>query len=123
MEKIEYKDVDDYIVQAAAEVQDKLKEFRRIIRANAPEAEENVSYGMPAYKYLGRPLVYFGAFKNHVSLFAAGSQMVAKKFAKELEGLIQSKGTIQFPLDGPLPADLIAKIVKARVEENEERNK
>lgn len=60
---------------------------------------------------------------KHVSLFAAGSQMVAKKFAKELKGYIQSKGTIQFPLDAPLPADLIARIVKARLQENEERTK
>lgn len=119
MEK--FKDVDEYIAQATDEVQHKLKELRQIIRENAQEATESISYGMPGYKYLNRPLVYFGGFKKHVSLFAAGSQMVGKKFAKELKGYIQSKGTIQFPLDQPLPSDLIARIVKARVKENEER--
>lgn len=80
-------------------------------------AEEVISYGLPGYKLNG-PLVYFGGFKNHVSIFATASQRVAKKFAKELAPYQRSKGTIQFKLDEPLPVELIRKIVKERVLEN-----
>lgn len=119
MDKTTYKDVDDYIAQASPKAQPLLRHIRAIINKEAPQAEESISYGMPAYKYLGRPLVYFGGFKQHVSLFAAGSQLVATTFADELKGYIQSKGTIQFPLETPLPKNLIAKIVRFRVKENE----
>lgn len=115
------KSVDEYIAEAPTSVQPLLGEMRRVILENAPDAEESISYQMPAYKYLGRPLVYFGGFKSHVSLFAAGSQMVTKKFAKELKGYVQSKGTIRFSLDEELPAELIARIVRARVDENKGR--
>ncbi len=80
-------------------------------------AEERISYGMPGYFYNGA-LVYFGGFKNHVSLFGTASG-VMKKFAKELDDYITSKGTIQFPLDQPLPTVLIKKLVHERVAENE----
>ncbi len=112
-----YKTVDEYIDQAAPEAQTKLREFRAIIKELAPEAEESISYGMPGYKLNG-PLVYFGGFKHHVSLFATASQRVAKKFASELEPYKKSKGTIQFPLTDPLPTGLIRKIVRERVAEN-----
>jgi len=115
-----YRDVDEYIAQAAPEARPKLKEFRAIIKELAPDAEEAISYGMPGYKLNG-PLVYFGGFKHHVSLFATGSRSVVEKFGKELEPYKQSKGTIQFRLDEPLPADLIKKIVQLRVEEQKER--
>jgi uncharacterized protein YdhG (YjbR/CyaY superfamily) len=117
------KTVEEYIAAAVPETRPLLQEMRQVILKNAPESEESISYQMPAYKYLGRPLVYFGGFKNHVSLFAAGSQRVARVFAKELAGYIQSKGTIQFPLGKPLPTELIAKIVQLRVAENQERKK
>lgn len=109
--------VDEYIDQAAGIAQEKLKEFRAIIRELAPAAEESISYGMPAYKLNG-PLVYFGAFKHHVSIFATASRRVAEKFANELEPYKKSKGTIQFPLDEPLPTELVRKIVEERVLEN-----
>jgi uncharacterized protein YdhG (YjbR/CyaY superfamily) len=116
----DYKTVDEYINRAAPPAQEKLKEFRAIVRELAPKVSESISYGMPAYKLNG-PLVYFGAFKNHVSLFATASRRVAEKFAKELEPYKKSKGTIQFPLDEPLPTSLIRKIVNERVLENTER--
>lgn len=116
------RNVDEYISEASSPAQPLLKEMRQIIRENAPEAEESIRYQMPAYKHLGRPLVYFGGFKHHVSLFAAGSQGVAETFKNELKDHIQSKGTIQFPLDQPLPKDLIAKIVQYRVRENEAKH-
>lgn len=115
-----FQTVDEYIDQAAPITQEKLKEFRRIIREAAPGAEEKIAYGMPAY-HLNGPLVYFGGFKNHVSLFATASRVVKEKFAKELEPYIQSKGTIQFRLNELLPSELIRKIVQARVQENSKK--
>lgn len=111
-----YKDVDHYIKNSAENVQEKLRELREIIRANAPEADERIGYGMPGY-YLNGPLVYFGGFKNHVSLFGTASKVV-DKYIEELKKYKTSKGTIQFPLDEPLPKLLIENIVKDRVKEN-----
>lgn len=119
MNSDKYKNVDDYISRASKETQPLLIEIRQIIKEQAPEAEERISYQMPAY-FLNGPLVYFGGFKNHVSLFAAGSS-IAKKYAKELEDYKQSKGTIQFPLNETLPKTVIANIVKDRVLENEKQ--
>lgn len=112
-----HQTVEDYIAAAAPEAVEKLNEFRRIVTTAAPGAEEKIAYGMPAY-HLNGPLVYYGAFKNHVSLFATASRRVKQEFAKELEPYIQSKGTIQFPLTEPLPSELIRKIVLTRVREN-----
>ncbi len=109
--------VDEYIAREPKEVQEKLKQFRSIVKEIAPMAEERISYGMPGYFYKGA-LVYFGAFKSHVSLFGTASGAI-KKFAKELRNYKTSKGTIQFPLDQELPLGLIKKIVSDRVKENE----
>ena len=109
--------VDEYIKHANPATREKLREFRRIITGAAPGAEEKIAYGMPAY-HLNGPLVYFGGFKNHVSLFATASRRVKEKFAEELAPFVQSKGTIQFPLLDPLPSELIRKIVLERVREN-----
>lgn len=84
-------------------------------------AEEGISYGMPAYKMNGRPLVYFAAFKNHIGFYATPIGHVA--FAKELSGYKQGKGSVQFPVDEPMPLQLIADIVKFRVEENKTKGK
>jgi len=111
-----YKDVDEYIEKSGDNVREKLKELRKLIKANAPDAEERIGYGMPGY-YLNGPLVYFGGFKNHVSLFGTASKVV-DKYKKELKSYKTSKGTIQFPLDEPLPKSLIESIVKDRVTEN-----
>lgn len=111
------KSVDDYIGREPKVVQEKLRQFRAIVKEIAPMAEERISYGMPGYFYKGA-LVYFGGFKNHVSLFGTASGVI-KKFAKELDGYKMSKGTIQFPLDKPLPIALIKKLVRERVAENE----
>lgn len=111
------KNVDQYIANFPPAVEEKLQQLRQIIHDIVPEAEEVISYGVVGYKLGGKPLVYFGGFKHHVSLFAAGSQLIAKKFAKELGGFIQSKGTIQFPLDRPLPTQLVRDIVTTRLQE------
>lgn len=113
--------IEEYISREPEAVQEKLKQFRALVKELAPLAEERISYGMPGYFYYGA-LVYFGAFKNHVSLFGTASGVI-KKFAKELEGYKMSKGTIQFPLDKPLPLELIKKMVRERVKENELKKK
>jgi uncharacterized protein YdhG (YjbR/CyaY superfamily) len=108
--------VDAYIAQFEEPVHGLLLQLRSLIHKAAPKAEEGISYGMPAYKYMG-PLVYFAGYAKHVGLYATPSGN--KAFAKELAGYKTSKGTIQFPLDKKLPATLITKLVKFRVKENE----
>jgi uncharacterized protein YdhG (YjbR/CyaY superfamily) len=110
------KTVPEYIAQFPKDVALKLKTMRKIIKEEGSKAVESISYGMPAYKLVGRPLVYFGGFADHVSLFATPSANVV--FKKELAKYKTSKGTIQFPLDSALPIGLIRKIVRYRVKEN-----
>ncbi len=105
------KNIDEYI----ADIQVLLKKVRAVIKKNAPKAEEKIGYGMPAY-YLNGPLVYFGAFKNHIGFFATPSGH--ESFKKELSKYKGAKGSVQFPYDEPLPLALIGKMVKFRVKEN-----
>ena len=107
--------IDAYIAQYPEDVQQILTSLREVIRESAPDAVEKISYQMPAF-YLKGNLVYFGAFKNHVSFFPTGSGIEA--FKEELAGYKISKGTVQFPYHQPIPYDLIRKIVKFRVAEN-----
>jgi uncharacterized protein YdhG (YjbR/CyaY superfamily) len=108
--------VDEYLMAFPKEVQILLKQVRKIIRENAPEAVESLAYQMPSYKTNGRPLVYFAGFKNHIGFYATPSGHA--EFAKELSTFKQGKGSVQFPLDKPIPFDLIRQIVAFRVEEN-----
>ncbi|MFH1051543.1 MAG: DUF1801 domain-containing protein [bacterium] len=112
------KTIDEYVAQQVESVREKLEKLRQTIKKVAPNAEEVISYQMPAYKYNGI-LVYFGVFKNHIGFFPTSSGIEA--FRHELTEYKCSKGTIQFSLDKPLPLDLIKKIVKFRVMENEEK--
>ena len=107
------RSVPAYIAAAPKAAQSKLRQLRSIVREIAPEAEERVAYGMPGYKLGGKPFMYYGAFKAHVSLFPASGSFL-KAFAKDLEGYVSAKGTVQFPLSKPLPVALIRKLVKAR---------
>lgn len=109
-------DVDQYIRQFPAEVQEKLQFIRRLVKENAPEAEESISYGMPAYKLNKKPLIYFAGYKNHIGLYATPSGHDA--FKKELSIYKQGKGSVQFPLDQAIPYELIARIVKFKSKEN-----
>lgn len=111
-----FKNTDDYIKSFPKDVRQRLEQIRTIIKNTAPDAEESISYGMPAYKLKGKPLVYFAAFKNHIGFYATPSGH--SEFAKELSKYKQGKGSVQFPLDKPLPLGLITKIVKFRVKEN-----
>jgi uncharacterized protein YdhG (YjbR/CyaY superfamily) len=113
MEKAE--NVTQYIAGFPLEIQPILEQMRGIIRTAAPEAAEVISYGMPAYKLNGI-LVYFAAQKNHLGFYPTGSGI--KAFQNVLGAMHTSKGTIRFPFNEPLPADLISDIVKYRVGEN-----
>ena len=114
-------EVETYIKSFPAEVQMVLNQVRETIKANAPEATESMSYGMPAYKTNGRPLVYFAAFKQHIGFYATPTGHT--KFLKDLSKYKQGKGSVQFPLDKPMPLALIKRIVVFRVKENLAKSK
>jgi uncharacterized protein YdhG (YjbR/CyaY superfamily) len=111
--------VDKYILGFPEEVQEIMQQLRKLVKHIAPEAEEGIAYGMPAYKMNKRPLIYFAAYKQHIGFYATPSGH--SKFTKELSKYKQGKGSVQFPLDEPMPYKLIERIVKFRVEENEMR--
>ena len=115
MRKAQFKSIDEYIESFPSEVQDVLRKLRQTIRTAAPEAEETISYRMPAFRLNGC-LVYFAAFKNHIGFYPTSSGIRA--FKKELSQYSGSKGTVRFPLGKPLPLTLISRIVKFRVAEN-----
>lgn len=117
MQKVQ-TEVDQYIYTFPQEVQVRLQALRKTIRQAAPDAEESVSYGMPAYKLFGA-LVYFAGYKNHIGFYPVPSGM--KAFEKDLAPYASSKATAQFPHDQPIPHDLISRIVKFRAQENREK--
>lgn len=113
---VTYQTIDEYISHFSPELQEKLAELRKVVKDSAPaETEETISYRMPAFRLNGKVLVYFAAFKDHLSFFPTGSGVAA--FADELGAYKISKGTIQLPLDQPVPHDLVSRIVKYRVAE------
>lgn len=112
--------VEGYIAAFPGNVQQQLDLMRKTIRSAAPKAEEMISYKMPAYKQNGM-LVYFAAFKNHIGFYAMPTGHAA--FKKDLAVYKQGKGSVQFPIDQPLPLKLIRAIVQFRVKENAVRDK
>ena len=113
------KDVDEYIAAAPKPVQPKLRKLRTLIKAAAPKATERISYAIPFYEQNGR-LVYFAAFRDHISLFLVGEAKY--QYADELKKYWTEKATqvtLHLPIDKPLPAALITKLVKARAKELE----
>lgn len=117
--KTNYTSVEQYIESFPKDLQLLLNQVRAIIKKNAPKAIESIAYGMPAYKTQGKPLVYFAAFKNHIGFYATPTGHEA--FQEALSKYKQGKGSVQFPLDQPIPIDLIAEIVAFRVTENEQK--
>ena len=109
--------IDIYIASFPDDVREILKRIRHLVLKYAPEAEESITYGMPAYKTNGKPLVYFAAFKNHIGLYATPSGHSA--FEEELSVYKRGKGSVQFPLNKPIPYDLIRRIIEFRVIENQ----
>lgn len=108
--------IDAYIAGYPEEVQAILQQIRRTIHETAPEATEAISYGMPTFKLHGN-LVHFGAFKSHIGFYPVPSGMEA--FQEELAAYKQGKGSVQFPLNKPMPLDLIRRIVEFRVQESQ----
>ena len=112
--------IDAYIAGCPPGVQEVLNKIRTTIKKAAPGAEETINYQIPTFTLHGN-LVHFAAFKNHIGFYPAPSGMTA--FAKELSAYKGAKGSVQFPLDQPIPYDLIARIVRFRVEENLQKQK
>lgn len=109
--------VEAYIHSFPKDVQTLLEQVRNTIITHAPTAIESIAYGMPAYKTYGKPLVYYGGFKNHIGFYATPSGH--SEFADELSKYTQGKGSVQFPINQPIPYDLIKRMVVFRVKENE----
>ena len=112
--------IDEYIAQFPDDIQQKLQEIRAVIHAAAPEATEKISYQMPTF-YLRGNLVHFAAFKKHIGFYPVPSGIAA--FEEELAPYKRSKGAVQFPLDEPIPTELIGRIVQFRVAENLQKKK
>ena len=112
------KNVDDYIAAAPKEQREAVAKLRRTIKAAAPKATEAMSYGIVGYKQDGERVIYFGHWKTHIALYGTSGRFL-KAHAAELKSYLQSKGTLQFPADEPLPYGLVTKIVKARIAEIE----
>lgn len=110
--------IDAYISQFPEEVQAILTRIRAVIQESAPGAEERISYQMPAF-YLNGYLVYFAAYKRHIGFYPTGAGIEA--FKDELSAYKWSKGAVQFPLDEPIPYELIRRIVARRVEQNRKK--
>jgi len=110
-----FRTIDDYISTFPKNIQIILEELRQVIREAAPKAEETISYQMPAFRQNGI-LVWFAAFKNHIGFFPKVSAINA--FKEKLSFYQTSKGTIQFPIDAPIPFELVKEIVRFRVKEN-----
>jgi uncharacterized protein YdhG (YjbR/CyaY superfamily) len=112
------QNIDEYIADFPDDVQKILEKIRITIRKAAPDAEETINYQIPTFTLKGN-LVHFAAFKKHIGFYPAPTGI--EKFKKELSVYEGAKGSVQFPLDKPIPFDLIGKIVKFRVKENLER--
>lgn len=113
-------DIDEYIAGFPSDVQKILERIRTTIKKAAPDAEEAIKYGIPTFTLKGN-LVHFAAYKNHIGFYPAPRAI--EKFKKELSRYEGGKGTIQFPLDKPIPFPLISRIVKFRVKDHLERSK
>ena len=112
------KTIDDYLATLSDDKRAALQKLRKDIHAAAPDAEECISYQVPAFRLNGRMLVWFGAGKNHCSFYPGA---VVEQFEDDLAKYETSKGTIRFSPDKPLPATLVRKLVKARIAANERR--
>jgi uncharacterized protein YdhG (YjbR/CyaY superfamily) len=113
--KAAYETIDEYIAQFPEEIQEILKTLRKVIKEAAPDAKEKISYQMPTFDLYGN-LVHFAAHKNHIGFYPDPSGIDA--FKDELSKYKGAKGSVQFPLEKPLPYELISRIVKFRVAEN-----
>jgi len=111
--------IDKYISQFPKEIQRVLEKLRQTIKKSAPKSEETMSYGIPTFDMNGKHLVHFAAFKKHIGFYPTPSGI--SKFQKEMSDYETAKGSVKFPLDKPIPFDLVKEIVKFRVEENKSK--
>ena len=114
------KTIDEYLATVKPDHRRALQKLRQTIQTAAPNAEECISYGIPAFRFSGRLLVFFGAWANHCALYP-GSAATLKNSRNELRNFQTSKGTIRFSPDKPLPVALVKKLVKTRIAENNDR--
>ena len=121
IDKAALQTIDDYIAGFPKDVQAILRKIRLTIRKAAPGVEESISYQIPTFKLNGKYLIYFAAHKKHIGVYPA--PRTSAEFKDELSGYEGGKGTLQFPLDKPIPLDLIRRIVKFRIKENMERER
>lgn len=122
MAKTNFQSVDKYIATFPKNVQIILEEVKQAIKEVIPGAEELISYQIPAFKLNGSYIIYFAGWKNHISLYPVTDE-IKEKFKKDISSYKTSKGTLQFPLDKPMPLALIKKIVKHKLKDNLERIK
>ncbi len=113
--KTNYTTIDEYIAGFEPADQKVLEEIRKTIKSAAPEAGEMINYGIPTFTLKGN-LVHFAGFKNHIGFYPTPNGI--EKFKEELKGYVQAKGSVQFPLDQPIPFDLMKRITLFRVQEN-----
>ena len=113
------KTIDEYIAAFPPDVQEILEEIRKTIRNAAPDAQEAISYQIPTFTLNGRYLVYFAAYKHHIGVYPVPTGNTA--LSEESSGYVAGKGTARFPLDQPIPLDVIRKIVQFRLQEHRER--
>lgn len=107
--------IDEYIASFPEEVQQLLEFVRKTVQKSAPTAEEKISYGMPAFTFNGKNLIYFAGYKNHIGFYPGAGAI--KAFANEIAIYENAKGSVQFPLTKKMPATLIGKIIKYRMED------
>lgn len=117
--KKQFKTTDEYIKTFPEDIRDILEQIRSTVKKTAPQAEEAIAYQMPTFKLNGKNLVHFAAFKKHIGFYPTPSGISA--FKKELSAYKSAKGSVQFPINEPVPLKLIEKIVKFRVKENLQR--
>jgi uncharacterized protein YdhG (YjbR/CyaY superfamily) len=120
-EKKQFKTIDEYIKAFPKDVQGILEKMRQTIQETAPGAVEAISYQMPTFKLNGKNLVHFAAWENHIGFYPTPSGTEA--FNKELSYYKGGKGSVKFPIENPIPYDLVKKIVVFRKKENQEKNK
>jgi len=117
----QFTSIDEYIASFPPDVQEKLRGIRTVIHRAVPDAEEAIRYGIPTFRLEGGNLVHFAAFRDHLSFFPTASGV--EKFQKELSSFKLSKGTIQLPLNEPVPYDLVERIARFRAGETRKKKK
>lgn len=121
MKKTNYQSIDEYIGTFPDDIQSRLESMRQIIKSVIPGAIETISYQIPTFKINNKNIVHFSAYKKHIGLYPGSSAI--EHFKEELSQYKWSKGTVQFPLDNPIPSELVKKIVIFRARENQSQIK